>query len=313
MQSGAEPIRSQDRPSVGRWRRLRTWLRRRWYFVLATLGIFGIGMSQSCSVPGPRASKGEIGALTRDRLPPRQNDGLTIPAVSFLRAGDPARPRVIYIHGTPGDSTAWADFLVEPEPGFESVAIDRPGFGKSGPDDGSGEPRQEMQARAIEPLLVQRDGRWPILVGHSLGGPIAARVAAMYPDRVSGLVIVAGSLDPAEENPGLGQRIASTSLVRAIMPRALDNAMGELSAAKDETTLLAPLLAGITCPTIVIHGDKDKLVPVSNAEYAKRMLTGTRSVRVEILHGRGHFVPWQRPDAIRSAIGELGSGDARAR
>ncbi|MBY0310472.1 MAG: alpha/beta hydrolase [Phycisphaerales bacterium] len=228
-----------------------------------------------------------------------------MPSLSYLHAGDEQRPRVIYIHGTPGSADGWADFLVSPVPGLEAVAVDRLGFGKSGPRSGEGEPSFAKQAQAIEPLLVDRAGKWPILVGHSLGGPIAAWIAGANPGKVGGLVIVAGSLDPEEEKPGLGQRIATTALVRAILPRALDNSMGELDNAKEQTQLLAPLLANITCPVIVIHGTTDALVPYRNTAYMRSMFTSAASVKVVTLEKQGHFVPWERPEVIREAVQEL--------
>lgn len=258
-------------------------------------------------MPGPKASKEQIAAIPRAELAERPgiDASSNVPALSYLRSGDPQSPRVIYIHGTPGSADGWADFLVSPIPGLEAVAVDRLGFGKSGPHDGRGEPSFAMQAKAVEPLLVQRQGRWPILVGHSLGGPIAAWIAGANPDKVGGLVIVAGSLDPAQEKPGLGQRIATTALVRAILPRALDNSMGELDNAKTQTQLLAPLLAKITCPIIIIHGTTDALVPYDNVAYMQSMFTSAQSVKLVTLEKQGHFVPWERPDVIRDAVQEL--------
>ncbi len=264
-----------------------------------------------CMVPGPAATQEQIGALRR-----QTTDSIEHP-VSYLVAGDPARPRVIYVHGTPGDAGAWADFLVDPVVGpaaslaglegeraepLESIAIDRPGFGMS-------EKRAtvsfEEQAMAIAPLLVERDGEWPILVGHSLGGPIVARVAADHPDRVRALVIVGGSLDPVLERPGLMQRIAQGGVVRAFLPRALDNSLQELKVSKRETLALAEQLGHVRCPVIIIHGTKDSLVPYANVEYMERMLANAPLVEVVTLENQGHFVPWEHPDVIRAAIERL--------
>lgn len=271
--------------------------------------LIGVGLVvQSCSsIPGPKATPEQIHALARSTLAAREASPTT-PAVaelSYLHAGDINAPRVIYIHGTPGSADGWADFLVAPFTNTESIAVDRLGFGQSGPKDGSGEPSFSAQAEAIAPLLIQRNGRWPILVGHSLGGPIAARLAAAYPDRVSGLIIVAGSLDPAQEKPDLAQRIATTGLVRFFLPRTLDNTMGELDAAKRETALLKPMLDRITCPVIIIHGENDELVPYENVAYVKSMLIRSQRVETVTLEKQGHFVPWQRPEAIREAIDRL--------
>lgn len=262
----------------------------------------------SCSMPGPASTPEQIAALPRAAIKAAGDPALPqTPSLSYLYAGNARDPRVIFIHGTPGSAEGWADFLTSPVPGFESIAIDRLGFGQSTDANGTkrGVDSFEAQARAIAPLLVQRDGQWPILVGHSLGGPIAARLAAMYPQRVRGLIIVAGSLDPAQEKPGLGQEVATTDFVRFFLPRTLDNSMGELAAAKKQTELLAPELSKITCPVIVIHGTTDELVPYANVEYIKKMLTNAKSVSVVTLERQGHFVPWERPDVIRRAIEQI--------
>ncbi|MBY0263797.1 MAG: alpha/beta hydrolase [Phycisphaerales bacterium] len=275
---------------------------RRLLIVVGGLATIGGALLTSCSMPGPAASADQIRALARRSVPASSADG---PTLSYLIAGDPESPRVIYIHGTPGSASGFADFLVDPVPGLEAVSVDRLGFGKSGPSDGRGEPSFEAQAEAVGRLLVVRHGRGTILVGHSLGGPIAAWLAASRPDEVEGLVIVAGSLDPALERPGLGQRIATTALVRYFLPRTLDNAMGELDAAALQTRLLAPLLSRIHCPVIIIHGTDDTLVEYANVPYAQRMLTGAPSVEVVTLHDQGHFIPWERPDTIRAAVERL--------
>lgn len=269
--------------------------------------VLGLGVwivtAQSCSMPGPKSTREQIAALERDHIRATERD----PSLSFLRAGDASAPRVIYIHGTPGSAEGWADFLTDPVPGLEAISVDRLGFGKSDGRSG-GVDSFEAQARAIAPLLVQRRGHWPILVGHSLGGPIAARLAALHPDRVGGLVLVAGSLDPAQERPGLGQRIATTDLVRFFLPQVLDNSMGELAAAKHQTELLGPELSNISCPVIVIHGTTDELVPYDNVAYIRSMLVNARSLDIVTLPRQGHFIPWERADTIREAVLRLKPG-----
>lgn len=250
-----------------------------------------------CSVPGPKAPGAAVRAL--ERIEYRTDGGAP---GSYLRAGDADAPRLIYVHGSPGDAKAFADDLVEPVPGFESVSMDRPGFGTlrhTGPVNSF-----EKQARAIEPLLVQRDGQWPILIGHSLGGPIVARVAADFPDRVGGLVIVAGSLDPGLEELRWFNHVAAIPPVRWILPGAIKTSNAEMFAAVNETTELAGVLGRVRCPVAIVHGTQDGLVPVANVDYTRRMLTNAAAVRVDVLDDQGHFLVWNRAGraAIRQAI-----------
>ena len=112
-------------------------------------------------------------------------------ALSYLQAGNPTAPRLILVHGTPGSDSGWSDYLTNPAPGAEVVALDRPGFGDSGPE--GAVTSLEAQAAAVY-ALFPTDGRRVVLLGHSLGGPIVARVAAEHPDRVAAVVLLAASL-----------------------------------------------------------------------------------------------------------------------
>lgn len=224
--------------------------------------------------------------------------------ISYIYAGDPEAPRVIYIHGTPGQATNFADYITEPAPGLHAISIDRPGFGQTCPS--VAVPRLAQQAAAIEPLLVERDGRWPILIGHSLGAPIAAWAAAEYADRVGGLVLLAGALDPTLEKVHPMQYVGDFFFVPYLLPRSLRNANRELIPLKRELQQLALLLERITCPIVIVHGRKDGLVPFENVAYMQEKFAGNgRFVRVVDLVDGNHFLPWNASDEIREAIALL--------
>ncbi len=264
----------------------------------------------ACSVPGPRAGAHQIAALHRQWY---SVPGFPGREVSQLRAGDPDAPMLVYIHGTPGDAAAWADYLVEPIPGFESIAVDRLGFGGSvtARDPRTGKPRQtpvpsfSEQAQAIGSLLHRRHGRGAILVGHSLGGPIAARLAADHPDLVDGLVIVAGSLDPDQEIWAWYNEAATWSALNWMIPRAMRSANTEVAAARRQTQLLAKVLDRVTCPVVWIQGGKDTLVPPENAAYAQRTMTSVPSFDLISLPNAGHFLPWEHEAEVRAAIEQV--------
>lgn len=207
--------------------------------------------------------------------------------------------RVIFIHGTPGSADDWSDLLLKVPAGFDYVAVDRPGFGSSGPQ-GSVTSLEE-QASALAPLLVRRQGQLPILVGHSLGGPIAAQIAADNPDKVGALVILAGSLDPGLEQIHWAQPLGEWVGLRSLLPRAMRNANQELMALKPHLEALAPRLRTLTCPVVIVHGTADKHVPYANVPFMQRMMTGTRP-QVITLENRDHFLPWKEADEVRRAI-----------
>lgn len=258
------------------------------------------GLIAGC-IPGPASDRASINAIERLEYPATiRSETFTL---SALRAGPTDAPRLIYVHGTPGDATAFADYILNPIEGFESISIDRPGFGKTVP--ASAVPGFADQAAAIEPLLVERSGSYPILVGHSLGGPIVARAAADYPDRVAGIVILAGSLDPALEEPRWFNHLAGTWPTRGLIGRTMRTSNDEIMAAVSETVALDLILHQVTCPVVIIHGTDDGLVPIANVDYMQRRFAHIENVRVIILENVGHFIPWSHEDLIREAIAEL--------
>ena len=219
--------------------------------------------------------------------------------LSYLRAGDSRGTRLILVHGTPGSAAAWSDYVLSPPPGMEVLALDRPGFGSSGP--ARAMPSLADQAAAVL-ALMPIDGRPVILLGHSLGGPIVARVAADHPDRVAGLVLLAASLDPALEEIHPMQYVGAWGLVKPLLPRMLRNANTELMALKPELEALAQVLPRITARVVIVHGTKDDLVPVANVAFMQKHLTGARCVHTVLLEGQNHFLPWNSESTVREAI-----------
>ncbi|HJQ55332.1 MAG TPA: alpha/beta hydrolase [Vineibacter sp.] len=219
--------------------------------------------------------------------------------ISYLRAGSAGARRLILVHGTPGRATQWADYLVEPPPGLETVAIDRPGFGMSGPD--GAVLSLDAQAAAVAAVLGSPE-RPSILVGHSLGGPIVALVAAWYPDRVAAVILLAAAVDPALERIHPLQPLGNWAPVRALLGRTLRNANAELMALKSELGRLAPQLAAIRAPVVIVHGTDDDRVPFANVAYLQRKLGGACRVETTTLQGANHFLPWTDAKAVRAAI-----------
>lgn len=263
------------------------------------------GALASCSIPGPSASPDQIAGLRTSSY----TVGPPLDIRMFAqRAGDPDGRRVIFVHGTPGSAGAWTDYLANVPKGFEFVAIDRAGFGKSGP--AGALTSLQAQARTILPLLVKRAGGWPILVGHSLGGPIIARVAVDFPDKVGGLVIAAGSMDPALERVQMIQYVGEKLGLTYLIPRRMRNANRELIALKKHLVALDPRLASIHCPVAIVHGTVDPLVPFSNVTFMKMRMSDA-IVKIYSLEGVNHFLPWNSKPVIDDAIRTVAAVPAR--
>lgn len=208
-----------------------------------------------------------------------------------------AEQTVIFVHGTPGSATAWRDYIHDVPQGFRFISIDRPGFGNS---ESGVVPELERQALALGALM--KDQKTPvILVGHSLGGPIIAQAAIDFPEQVSALVILAGSLDPALEKINPLQHIGKWWPVSRLLPRALYNANLEIFALEAELEELGRSLHLIEIPVLIIHGTRDRLVPYENVAYMEQTLTNAR-VEVVTLEGQNHFLPWNSREAVDQAI-----------
>jgi pimeloyl-ACP methyl ester carboxylesterase len=259
-----------------------------------TLGALAVVLTTlGCSPPRPRLSTDGI-----DRLRQTMHVGVPLNAnLSYLLAG--AGHRMIFIHGTPGSALGWVDYVREPLAGSQSMALDRPGFGASGPDQSV--ISLASQASAVVALLPT-DGGKAVLVGHSLGGAVAAWVAAEHPDQVSALVLIAASLDPAQEKIHPLQPLGEMWPATALLPRAMRNANQELMGFKNGLELLAPRLSRITAPTVIVHGTMDALVPFANVAYMQEKLSGSSQVKTMVLEGGNHFLPWNAEATVREAL-----------
>lgn len=165
----------------------------------------------------------------------------------------------------------------------------------------------------MKPLLEEHKKNRPIiLVGHSLGGPLIARMAIDYPSLVDGLIIVAGSIDPElEPNETWFRAPLATPFLSWILPRSFRASNEEIYQLKPQLEMMLPLWSNITCPVIVIQGKKDSLVPAANADFAKKMLVNA-PVEFVFKDDMDHFVPWSNPELIHDAILKMVQKDSIA-
>ncbi|HEV7670812.1 MAG TPA: alpha/beta hydrolase [Thermoanaerobaculia bacterium] len=278
---------------------------RKFALFAVVLGLGSLALLRCVSFGPPDNSKAFIG-----RTPPSFHSYQVLGREVFAaEIGPKDAPPVLYIHGSPGSWDDATDLMIDPQlvERVRLIAVDRPGFGKSGY--GQLETSLARQAAMLAGVLAQAaPGRPAIVVGHSLGGPVAARLAMDDPGSVAGLVLVAGSIDPALEKTTWYQKAARWPVVRSIVPKILQLANDEIRPLKGELQKMMPLWSGIHMPVEVIQGDGDALVPPANADFAQRMLTGA-SVHMMRIPKQGHLIPWERPDLIRDAILRLLDGE----
>lgn len=209
---------------------------------------------------------------------------------------------LLFVHGSPGDWKAWSYYLKTPElAGFTSrVAIDRPGFGDSGQGVVVTDLRQ--QAALIAKLIPT--GQKAIVVGHSLGGPLAVWMAIDSPDKVCGALSIAGSLSSRYEAPRWYNLLADSALLSWAVPLEMLWSNQEMMVLQGELGKLEAAAGQLRVPVTVMQGGKDSLVdPKTVDEFEKHAPAAwLKSIN---LPGETHFVLWEKPQIVVDAIKEM--------
>ena len=225
--------------------------------------------------------------------------------IHYMEIGDEEKPVVMLVHGSPG---IWDNFLnyfgdVRLLEHARIIAVTRPGYGLSGK--GTYEPSVQKQAAAFLRILKLRSPAQPaVLLGHSYGGPVVARMAMDGPQFVSSLVLAAASIDPELEKMKWFQYPAAVPPISWLVPSDLLVCNREILALKPELEAMMPLWERISHPVTVIHGDRDDLVPVGNAEFAERMLINA-NVRMRRYPDMNHFVIWTHQELVTNILLDL--------
>ena len=224
--------------------------------------------------------------------------------INYAEIGLDSLPVAFFVHGSPGSWSAFSGFMKDQKllKKVKMVSIDRVGFGFSGL--GNGEKSLEKQAAYLKPILEkykQKDKKL-ILIGHSLGGPMLARMAIDYPELIDNLIFVAPSIDPTLEPTRWYRYILDSILIRYMIPRSFRASNLEILYLKEDLEAMLPFWKNIRKPTIVIQGRKDVLVHPDNAKFAQKMLINSPSVQIWLKDDMNHFVPWSNPELIKEAI-----------
>lgn len=242
---------------------------------------------------------------------------VTVPGTSIMAEryeGDTAR-QVVALHGWGRNRHDWAGVLA----GFNALALDLPGFGATQAPDVPW--TTSDYAEALLPALA--DGPPPVLVGHSFGGRIAVQLAAMAPQRVSGLVLTGvpllrsgggsgpkpsyrvarwlhargllseESMESVRQRHGSADYRAAQGVMRGILVRAVN---------EDYTAPLAQIAAaGI--PVRMVWGERDTAAPVASAVSVAQLMGD--QAKLEVVAGSAHLLDDKLVGSLRTAIEEL--------
>ena len=229
--------------------------------------------------------------------------------------GPAEAPELLVLHGL-GDSIAgWARVLGPLSRKHRVHIVDLPGHGLSA------EPPDFRLRTLLEPLARYAEGlRAPVLVGHSLGGWLAARLALLPGTSASGLVLVnpAGAVLPAAQWAGFRELLDSAD-ARAYVERAFHQAPialrlfpGEIARAMSAPTTRAFLaavaaedflreaeLASLRMPARIVWGERDRLLPEGTLPFFRAHLPRAELVT---LPRAGHLPHLEAPAELARAI-----------
>jgi pimeloyl-ACP methyl ester carboxylesterase len=225
--------------------------------------------------------------------------------IHYIETGDLTKPTLLFLHGSPGSWDAYKTYLsdVDLQKKYRLIAIDRPGFGYSN----FGEAEDlETQANLILPFIHSKKNNQPItLIGHSMGGPVAVKLATKKPELFKNLVILAGSVDPKAETPENWRPILMSKPIKYLIPGAFRPSNEELWWLKEDLIDMKFQLHKITSNVIIIHGTEDSLVPYSNVAFMEKTFINAKKIKTISIEKADHFIPWTHYEIIKKSLLDL--------
>jgi len=233
--------------------------------------------------------------------------------VSLRHAG--SGPPLVYLHSTLGESSRWLPFHQAWAKHFTVYSPLHPGFGKSGGFDDISS-IEDMAFHYVE-LFDALGLEQVCLGGVSLGGWIAAEFAVRWPERVKCLFLsgTPGLWVEQEPLPDLFRLMGDPDKIRKLLFHDPDGYMAEMlmGGPPDEErmlgvyqalTVLARLmwerpydprlparLHRARCPTLLLWGDDDRLVPPSYAEAYRKCLP---QAELKLIPQCGHLAMFEK-------------------
>ncbi|MGF1548687.1 MAG: alpha/beta fold hydrolase [Thiotrichales bacterium] len=257
--------------------------------------------------------------------------------VWFETHGERSRPPLVLIHGlSPQAGRDWEVLIPRLRERFFLVVLDLPGFGRSSGGNRLYSPGN--YAAVVDALLRHLSLPRATVAGHSMGGTVALRLAADYPDRVARLVLVnaAGVLHGSVFSRflarfGVGVLAQGDAGIGEVLGAFADQLLtqverGPIDAAAAATRVLAqpelralllggdPLkiaalalsvedfsrdLAAVRAPTLIVWSEGDPVTPLRTGEALAARL---RDARLEVIPGAQHMLMQAAPERLAELI-----------
>ena len=241
---------------------------------------------------------------------------------------------IVFLHGFGASLQTWEIWAQALSEDYRVISVDLPGFGLTG-EDPSGIYTDQRSVEVLEAFLKELKITKVVLVGNSMGGKFAWQFAARYPNQVAKLVLIspdgyaspgieygkkpdvpaiadlyryffsktflAMNLEPAYANP----KNLSDALVNRYYDLMLaPGVRGAILARMQQTVLQDPVpsLASIQVPTLLIWGEKDAFIPISNSNDYLKVMPNAKRVSLPNI---GHLPQEEQPSIGLAALKEF--------
>lgn len=251
--------------------------------------------------------------------------------VHYRDQGRRGAPVLVMVHGYGASLEAWEPWISRLGADYRVVSLDLPGHGLTRAP-ASYRPSIDDYAELTDQLAQTLKLGPYVAIGNSMGGAVAWHIALRHPTHVRGLVLVdsAGWPDPSYDpkNPPLIFKLLMSPVGRAFLSQVDTRPMAKsgLLAAYLDPALVTPELIdryvnfsrapghrailiniqtsgfgeaspavfrSIAAPTLVMHGEKDRMIPVQVGRDYAAAIPGAQLV---IYPGVGHVPMEQIPD-----------------
>ncbi len=214
-------------------------------------------------------------------------------------------PQLILLHGLSGSGRWWSRNVPAFAANFRTYTVDLPGFGQS---------RQVRWSRLDD--TADRLAGWITaeglprahIVGHSLGGAVAARLASRHPDCVDRLVLVDAAIRPQGIHPRMRMKDVALT-VRGGSPGIAPMLMRDLLRCHPWSFVTAtvdalqvnwePHLTRIIAPTLVVWGEHDAITPLRHGQGIAASVSGARLITIP---NAGHNPMWERAEEFNAEV-----------
>lgn len=230
---------------------------------------------------------------------------------------------LVFIHGWTCNRALW-----EPQEPlytkYRSILIDLPGHGESEAPWGI-DYNHEFFARAADAVLQQEKVEHSVLIGHSLGGPLATMMLRLFPEKVSGIVYVDSfwglpqSYLTIEERRKLGENLHDDEFFfKYIDQLFVDKNDPDGFIRKTVTDVMAGTLTHVRASAVATDSvphqwryDDVKNIPAFHIvtplffKIDKEWVHHIPQLRVEVWEGHGHFVYMEAPERFNNAVDQF--------